>query len=86
MNDTSDLRAIGIDFGATSVKVGALPDILNDGGNEPVVLETSSYGSVDDLIGAIAETITYPAATDTIIIRTIFYCITIWRSSTICTG
>ncbi len=57
MNDTSDLRAIGIDFGATSVKIGALPDILKDGGEEPVVLETLSYRSVDDLIGAIAESV-----------------------------
>ena len=30
--DTKDLRAIGIDFGATSVKIGALPDILKGGG------------------------------------------------------
>ena len=57
MTDTSDLRAIGIDFGATSVKIGALSDILMDGGDEPVVLETSSYGAVDDLIGAIAESV-----------------------------
>ena len=53
--DTKDLRAIGIDFGATSVKIGALPDILKDGGAEPLVLDTSSYGSVDELISAIAE-------------------------------
>ncbi|MCP4846687.1 MAG: ROK family protein [Verrucomicrobiaceae bacterium] len=57
MNDTSNLRAIGIDFGATSVKIGALPDILKDGGEEPVVLETLSYSSVNDLIDAIAESV-----------------------------
>jgi glucokinase len=55
--DTRDLRAIGIDFGGTSVKIGALPDILTDGGGEPIVLETAAYGSVDDLIGAIAVSV-----------------------------
>ena len=56
--DPRDLQAIGIDFGGTSVKIGALPDILTDGGEEPVVLETAAYGSVDDLIGAIATSVT----------------------------
>ena len=56
--DTRDLRAIGIDFGGTSVKIGALSDILTDGGEEPIVLETAAYRSVDDLIGAIAASVT----------------------------
>ena len=52
--DPRDLQAIGIDFGGTSVKIGALSDILTDGGAEPIVLETAAYGSVDDLITRIS--------------------------------
>lgn len=57
MPDTSDLRAIGIDFGATTVKIAALPDILEEGATPPLVLETASYGSVEHLIAAIAEAV-----------------------------
>ena len=57
ISDTRELWAVGIDFGGTAVKIGALPDILTEGGEEPIVLETATYGSVDDLISAIAASV-----------------------------
>ena len=54
---TNGRRAIGIDFGGTSVKVGVLPDILAAGAAAPVVLATQDYGSVGALIGAMADAV-----------------------------
>ena len=53
--DTQGRRAVGIDFGGTSVKIGLLPDILAEGGPEVIVLPTSQYDSVDALIRGMAD-------------------------------
>jgi len=55
--DTKNQCAIGIDFGATTVKIAALPDILEEEAALPLVLETTSYASVEHLIGAIADSV-----------------------------
>lgn len=55
--ETSGQRAIGIDFGGTTVKIGVLPDILAPGGPEPIVLPTADYETVDALVGAMADTV-----------------------------
>ena len=51
----ADGRAVGIDFGGTSVKIGLLPEILGDGGPEVIVLPTADYASVDDMISGMAD-------------------------------
>jgi glucokinase len=55
--DTKGHRAVGIDFGGTSVKIAVLPDFLAEGARDPVVLPTADYPSVDALIGAMADTV-----------------------------
>jgi len=55
--DTKGRRAVGIDFGGTSVKIAVLPDLLAPGATAPVVLPTADYASADALIGAMADTV-----------------------------
>ena len=57
ISEVKNQRAIGIDFGATTVKIAALNDILEEEAALPLVLETTSYASVEHLIGAIADSV-----------------------------
>ena len=49
--------SIGIDFGGTSVKIGSLFEILSDESQEPKILITSDYDSVQSLITAMVNVV-----------------------------
>ena len=49
--------SIGIDFGGTSVKIGALSEMLFDENKDPRVLITSDYDSVQSLITAMVNVV-----------------------------
>ena len=54
---TAGRRAVGIDFGGTSVKIGVFPDMLADGGAAPLVLTTGEHRTVDSLISGMANAV-----------------------------
>ena len=49
--------SIGIDFGGTSVKIGSLSEMLSDENQDPKVLKTSDYDSVQSLIAAMVNVV-----------------------------
>jgi len=49
--------SIGIDFGGTSVKIGSLSEMLSDENQDPKVLITSDYDSVQSLITAMVDVV-----------------------------
>ena len=49
--------SIGIDFGGTSVKIGALSEMLSDENKDPRILITSDYDSVQSLITAMVNVV-----------------------------
>ncbi len=55
--ETAGRRAVGVDFGGTSVKIAVLPDILGEGARRPVVLPTADYPTADALMAAMAAAV-----------------------------